>query len=142
MPFSGERLKFERERLGFGQAELAEACAVTPRSQRNYESGERMPDAAYLSMAIVAGVDVIYVLTGDRASTSSLTRDEQELLALYQSATLAGKAAAIGALQGVASSESGKQVKKIVVRGGQRIAGRDYLEYSDKKDDDGRKGKR
>lgn len=112
MPFDGERLKAERERLGLGQAELAGICAVTPRSQRNYEGGERMPDAAYLALAVGAGVDVMYVLTGNRALTPDLSADEQELLALYKSASLAGKAAAIGALQGVAATAKSNQAPK------------------------------
>jgi len=62
----GERLFEERERLGQSQQQLADACGVTMRSQRNYEKGERQPDASYLAAAATAGVDVLYVLTGQR----------------------------------------------------------------------------
>lgn len=62
----GERLLEERERLSFSQSELAERCSVTMRSQRNYEKGERQPDALYLEAVARAGVDVLYVVTGMR----------------------------------------------------------------------------
>lgn len=64
MPLFGERLRAERERLGLGQQEMAEKCGVTMRSQRNYEKGERQPDAAYLAAFTAIGGDVLYLLTG------------------------------------------------------------------------------
>ncbi|WP_231976566.1 helix-turn-helix domain-containing protein [Pseudomonas sihuiensis] len=64
MPLFGERLRAERERLGLGQQEMAEKCGVTMRSQRNYEKGERQPDAAYLAAFTALGGDVLFLLTG------------------------------------------------------------------------------
>ena len=66
MPLLGERLRAERERLGLGQQELADKCGVTMRSQRNYEKGERQPDAAYLAAFTALHGDVLYVLTGQQ----------------------------------------------------------------------------
>lgn len=63
----GERLEAERTRLGLSQTALAEVCGVGKRSQQNYESDERVPDAAYLAALAEAGGDVLYVLTGSRA---------------------------------------------------------------------------
>lgn len=68
MPTVAERLKAEREALGLSQQALAELCNVSARSQRNYESGERSPDAEYLGALAAAGADVLYVLTGARGS--------------------------------------------------------------------------
>ena len=62
-----DRLREERERLALSQQALAEKCGVTARSQRNYESGERNPDSAYLAAIAAAGADVLYILTGQRA---------------------------------------------------------------------------
>ena len=45
----GERLKEERERLGFSQTEFAAVAGASKNSQYNYEKGERSPDAAYLA---------------------------------------------------------------------------------------------
>ena len=101
MPNFSDRLRAERERLNLSQQALADRCGVTARSQRNYEAGERLPDAAYLSALSATGADVLYILTGQR-SAYGLSADEQELLALFRAAPLAVKMAAIGALQGAA----------------------------------------
>lgn len=68
MPNISDRLREARETLGLSQQALAEKCGITARSQRNYESGERSPDAAYLAAFAGLGADVTYVLTGERAS--------------------------------------------------------------------------
>ncbi len=104
------RLREERERLDLSQPVMAALGGVQKRAQINYESGERIPDAAYLLGVAKAGVDVLYVITGQRAGgvkpAPTLTSDEEELLSLFRSAPLAVKAAAIGALQGGANAKS------------------------------------
>nr|WP_272880875.1 helix-turn-helix transcriptional regulator [Pseudomonas fragi] len=60
----GERLKEERERLGFSQTEFAAVAGASKNSQYNYEKGERSPDAAYLAAVAEKGVDILYVVTG------------------------------------------------------------------------------
>lgn len=67
----GERLKEERNRLGFTQAQLAEKIGIHRNTQNRYEKGEREPDTAYLDALKSVGVDVAYVLSGD-------TRSERE----------------------------------------------------------------
>ena len=71
MPEICDRLREVREALGLSQQALAERCGITARSQRNYESGERLPDAAYLAAIAAAGADVLYILTGQRAGGAS-----------------------------------------------------------------------
>jgi len=66
-----DRLREARESLGLSQQALAERCGITARSQRNYESGERLPDAAYLAAIAAAGADVLYILTGQRMGGAS-----------------------------------------------------------------------
>ena len=87
MGFS-ERLVEERNRLGLQQNEFADRVPVTPRSQRNYEKGEREPDASYLMAIAVIGVDVLYVLTGQRSKPveSRLSKQQQRLLKDYEDA--------------------------------------------------------
>lgn len=68
MPNISDRLREARETLGLSQQALAERCGIAARSQRNYESGERSPDAAYLAVIAGLGADVTYILTGERAS--------------------------------------------------------------------------
>lgn len=85
MPDIAVRLKEARETLGMSQQALAEHCGVTARSQRNYESGERLPDAAYLAGLLTLGVDLAYVLTGQRdPAVPALDAAEQVLVDSYR----------------------------------------------------------
>lgn len=113
MPYFWERLLAERERLGMSQQALADAAKVTMRSQRNYEKGDRFPDAVYLAAIASVGADVRYIITGERDAPAPevLTADERELLALFRAASLSVKAAAIGALQGGTGSATGYSVR-------------------------------
>lgn len=82
----GERLKEERERIGLSQTEFAAKAGASKNSQYNYEKGERSPDAAYLAAADEMGVDVLYVVTGQRTPkpSSSLNSDESDLIEHYR----------------------------------------------------------
>ncbi|OEC69647.1 transcriptional regulator [Pseudomonas sp. AP19] len=82
----GDRLKEERERLGFNQTELAAIGGASKNSQYNYEKGERSPDATYLASVTNEGVDLLYVVTGERKPTKaeSITVDEAQLLESYR----------------------------------------------------------
>lgn len=65
---TGERLKLERQRLGYGQKEFGEKCGVSKTSQFNYEADGRSPDAVYLQGADALGADVLFIVTGRRAA--------------------------------------------------------------------------
>jgi len=82
----GERLREERARLGLNQGDFAAVAKVSKTTQFNYEKGERSPDAAYLEAVAAAGVDVLYVLTGNRSGLSEnrLADDESMLLNQYR----------------------------------------------------------
>ncbi len=88
MPNICDRLREVREELGLSQQALSERCGITARSQRNYESGERLPDAAYLSAIAAAGADVLYILTGLRSqpkpAAAELPPRERALLDNYR----------------------------------------------------------
>lgn len=90
----GDRLKAERERLGFNQTDFAAQAGASKNSQYNYEKGERSPDAAYLVAIGAIGVDVLYVLTGARVPTAAnaLSEDEDVLLANYRQLDEKGRA--------------------------------------------------
>lgn len=83
----GERLKEERIRLGFNQADFAALAGVAKTSQFNYEKGERSPDAEYLAAVAEAGVDILYVVTGNRTpqATASISEAESRVLEQYRS---------------------------------------------------------
>jgi len=61
-----DRLKEERIRLGLTKAELGVAGGVKVNAQNVYERGIRTPSAVYLAAVAKIGVDVLYVLTGQR----------------------------------------------------------------------------
>jgi len=62
------RLREERLRLGLSAREMAAIGGISPASQSLYEADKRVPDARYLSAALADGLDVHYLLTGERAS--------------------------------------------------------------------------
>lgn len=81
----GERLKEERVRLGFNQADFAQAGGVAKTSQFNYEKGERSPDALYLARVAEIGADILYIVSGQRTPGSSpLDASETMLLSRYR----------------------------------------------------------
>ena len=120
---TGERLREERMRLSLSQEAMGEAAGVRKQAQLKYEKGDRSPDAAYLERVAAIGVDVRYVITGER-SAQLLTADESELVSLFRAAPLAVKAAAIGALQG----GSGRPTAMVVTGNNNRSAGGNYNE--------------
>ncbi len=90
----GNRLYEERNRLTLTQEELAQIGGVNRNTQRNYEKGERNPDAVYLMAIAAIGVDIMYVLTGNRniSTVGELTPAESKVLANYRSLPDADKA--------------------------------------------------
>jgi len=82
----GERLKEERSRLGLSQTDLGAAGGVGKTTQINYEKGSGSPDAKYLAAAAELGVDVLYVVTGERKPTAagSLNAEAAEFFEIYQ----------------------------------------------------------
>ncbi|GBL46234.1 hypothetical protein SFMTTN_2047 [Sulfuriferula multivorans] len=101
-------------------------------SQINYEKGERMPDAAYLSAIAAAGADVQYILTGLRAGALAVeetragyiveyvTPEEEALLENFRHAPPEGQAAlkatsAALAYQQAAEAKPALRTRKSVV---------------------------
>lgn len=65
-----KRFLEERHRLKLNQQELADAVGISKRSIGNYERGERNPDAEVLVKLGKVGVNVCYLLTGKRISST------------------------------------------------------------------------
>lgn len=63
----GERLKDERTRLGYSQVAFAELVGASKRSQIGWEQGRSNPDGAAYEVWAKIGVDVLYVITGQRS---------------------------------------------------------------------------
>lgn len=60
------RLTEERNRLNLSQEAFGAIAGVSKMSQLNYEKGVRKPDVSYLMAVAEHGVDVAYLLTGQR----------------------------------------------------------------------------
>lgn len=88
----GDRLREEREALGKTQSDMAAVAAsmdvpgATRQSQAKYEKGLASPSAAYMAAVATAGIDVLYVLTGQRDGKGipKLDAAEQVLLDSYR----------------------------------------------------------
>lgn len=79
----GGRLAEERKRLKLTQAELGKIGSVQRNTQFNYEKDERNPDSAYLAAVAAAGVDVLYVLTGQRTPQAEQALSVREQTVVY-----------------------------------------------------------
>lgn len=90
----GERLREERNKLGFSQEFFGEAAGVRKLSQIKYEKGERYPDLKYLTNILDMGCDVFYIISGTRMS-NTLTPSETHLLTLFNQASTPLQEAAI-----------------------------------------------
>jgi transcriptional regulator with XRE-family HTH domain len=84
---TGERIREERESRGFNQTEFGQIGGVSRNTQASYERGERNADTSYLSRLATAGVDVMYILSGQRSqggATTVLSPDEAVLVDNYR----------------------------------------------------------
>lgn len=95
--YFSERLVSERKRIGFSQADLRARTGVGKNTQVNYESGVSYPDAEYLAVIDAMGIDVMYLLTGDR-SVGALDDEVQNLVDAYTNAGEGTKSALWGVL--------------------------------------------
>ncbi|SFU85657.1 Helix-turn-helix domain-containing protein [Paenacidovorax caeni] len=81
----GERLREERERLGLSQPKFAELAGTTKQTLFSWESGRTAPDGFQMAAFSAAGVDVLYVLTGERSGAHPAhDAAEQVLLDSYR----------------------------------------------------------
>lgn len=79
----GDRLKEERKRLKLTQTEMGDLAGVAKTTQLNYEKGDRNPDSDYLAAVAAAGVDVLYVLTGQRTPQAEQALSVREQTVVY-----------------------------------------------------------
>lgn len=109
-------MRSERKRLGHSQTQFAELAGVHKNAQGNYEGDLRRPDADYLVKVSAMGVDVLYVLTGQR-NTAELSGDEEVLLAGYRSLDAKGRAGVLGMIggmtQGAPAAPKAKKTTKV-----------------------------
>lgn len=84
----GQRLREERERLKLGVLDFAMATGVSDRSQRNYETGKRLPDLEYLARAKELDIDIDYVITGERSNWRSFSEEVEHQCDMMEAVVL------------------------------------------------------
>lgn len=111
-----ERLKEEREAAELSQQALADRCGISLRSQQNYEKGDRSPDAEYLARLAENGLDVLYILTGQRGQSVNaqavLPESDRILLSNFHAAPEQVQAGVKTALGAFAPAGAGKRKSK------------------------------
>lgn len=75
----GDRLREERERLGLTQPSLADLVGATKQTVFRWETGRAFPGGDAFEVMAAAGVDVLYVITGQRGGVA-LTPKEAALV--------------------------------------------------------------
>lgn len=102
-----ERIKSERKRLGYSQTDMAEIAEASRGTVANWENGIGGPDANALSSMARVGVDVLYVITGDRSfePPRKLTSEEETMLVYFKEASPAARKAALRELLSVEPAE-------------------------------------
>lgn len=80
------RLKEERSRLKLSQTDLGAIGGVGKTTQINYEKGVGSPDATYLAAVAEKGVDVLYVVTGERKPmpADSISAEVAQFVKVYE----------------------------------------------------------
>lgn len=85
----GERLKEERARLALTQREISNLAGITQTTYSKYELGERTPTLEAVDGFYRLGMDISYLLTGERPSLGTeapLTTNERVWLQHYRDA--------------------------------------------------------
>ena len=76
----GKRLKEERERLKLSQTSFGEIAGMGKTTVIAWERGTAYPNAAFLEASANFGVDVYYVITGERHENVATTSYELAFL--------------------------------------------------------------
>jgi transcriptional regulator with XRE-family HTH domain len=101
------RLKEERNRLGFNQPTFAALAGRTKKTMIDYEKGVSSPDAKFLAAIAEAGADVQYILTGKRGLAEKVVvprtpiseQRAQKIVELYQALNEQGQQEILAAIE-------------------------------------------
>jgi len=84
----GERLRAERERLGFTEKQIAQLIGIPQATYQKVESGEHDPGMFALSRLASCGFDANFIITAERLKP---LQEENELLQRFRELSLKGK---------------------------------------------------
>lgn len=105
----GVRLREERERLGLSQEDFAAIGGASRRSQIDWEQGKFVPNVEFLAAVAGEGVDVLYVLTGQR-TYKTLTDEEKDLIKGFNALDQVGKAGVVSLIRGMIQASQGTDI--------------------------------
>lgn len=101
----GLRLKSEREKLGLSQTAMAEMAHTTKKTQIDHETDRTPPKATYLAQVASLGVDVGYVITGERLENVARGSVETSVLLHFRQLPTAQRYAVIKLLTALAGTD-------------------------------------
>lgn len=87
----GTRLVYERKRLGYTQLEFATLGGVVRHTVALWEKDRKFPNAEFLAKIAELGVDINYVITGNRSKDDQLPSREKALLDNYRATDEEGR---------------------------------------------------
>lgn len=102
----GDRLKEERERLQMTLPAFAEAAGAKRRTVIDWQNGLSSPTATQLSALASAGVDVRYVVTGERLTQGE--REQQRRLNAVADASMRA-----GRIEGLSDTQRAQVLKEV-----------------------------
>lgn len=119
----GDRLKEERERLGYSQPAFGALGGKTKKTVMQWEGGDQYPNAAFLSAVAAQGADVQYILTGMHGAPALRIEQERagyvvEVLSPAEAQALRALRAS-GALVSVSQTISGNANQVVGVNNGE-----------------------
>lgn len=100
----GERLRLERSKLGLSQKDFAALFDKKWMAVLRYEKGERVMNQEDLEALHKEGVDVWFLLTGERNRPDLLSEDAKELLKLWDQVDPAQRATLLTLVRNFAES--------------------------------------
>jgi transcriptional regulator with XRE-family HTH domain len=127
----GERLREERLRLGYNQTDMAALVGASKHAQINWEKGSTSPNAADLGAWSEHGLDIAYVVTGERQIRKAGTQQELGLLQQAIEDVVSGKAGKANATSAEAITARYNELYRLSVKSGNHPA----LDLSDRERD-------
>ena len=125
----GVRLREERERLGMSQPKFAAIAQTTKQTLFSWETEKTEPTASQLAAFADAGVDAVYILTGQRAGAAVAERlppDEQLLLDAYRDMKAPDRKALLAEMLTGKKAKPAKEAGVSVKGNKNRTVGGDY----------------
>lgn len=84
----GERLRTERERLGYSELQIAQLLGVPLETYQKYEQGQEDPGIFRMPRLNDCGFDILFIITSERHNP---VEEESELLARFRELSNRGR---------------------------------------------------